>query len=98
MLAFIYLPLVVIGIYAFNERASRPGRSPGFTLQWFGGRSRNPGVRDALLTSLQARLAATAIALVLGTLASLAVQRYQFFGRETVSFLLILPDRPARAS
>jgi putative spermidine/putrescine transport system permease protein len=34
---------------------------------------------------------ATVIALVLGTLASLAVARHRFFGRETISFLVILP-------
>ncbi|MEX2464578.1 MAG: ABC transporter permease, partial [Gaiellaceae bacterium] len=51
----------------------------------------NPGVRDALLKSVQAAVGATAIALVLGTLAGLAVQRYRFFGRETISFLVILP-------
>ena len=48
-------------------------------------------MRDALLTSLKAGLGATAIALVLGTLAALAVARHRFFGREAVSFLVILP-------
>jgi hypothetical protein len=51
----------------------------------------NPGVRDALLTSLKAGLGATALAVVLGTLAAIAVSRYLFFGRETISFLVILP-------
>ena len=51
----------------------------------------NTGVRDALLTSLKAALGATAIALLLGTLAALAVSRHRFFGRETISFLVILP-------
>ena len=43
------------------------------------------------MTSLQAAIGATAVALVLGTLAALAVQRYRFFGRETISFLVVLP-------
>ena len=46
---------------------------------------------QALVNSLIVATVATAIALVLGTLASLAVQRYAFFGRETISFLLVLP-------
>jgi len=46
---------------------------------------------DAFLTSLRAGLGATLIALVLGTLASFAVQRYRFFGRDTVSLLVLLP-------
>ena len=48
-------------------------------------------MRDALWMSLKAASGATAIALVLGTLAAYAVARYRFFGRETISFLVILP-------
>jgi putative spermidine/putrescine transport system permease protein len=90
-LAFIYLPLALIALYSFNERRTQAWPIPGFTLEWWGKALDNPGARDALLTSLKAALGATALALVLGTLAALAVQRYRFFGRETVSFLVILP-------
>jgi putative spermidine/putrescine transport system permease protein len=90
-LAFIYVPLLVIAVYAFNERRTLTWPIPGFTLNWFDRALDNPGVRDAFLTSLKAATGATAVALLLGTLASLAVQRYRFFGRETVSFLVILP-------
>jgi putative spermidine/putrescine transport system permease protein len=91
ILAFIYAPLAVILLYAFNERRTQTWPIQGWTLDWFGKALQNPGVRDALLTSLKAAVGATAIALALGTLASLAVQRYRFFGRETVSFFVILP-------
>ena len=90
-LAFIYAPLLVIGLYAFNERRTQTWPIPGFTLDWFGKALDNPGARDALLVSLKAALGATLIALLLGTLAALAVSRYRFFGRETISFLVILP-------
>jgi putative spermidine/putrescine transport system permease protein len=90
-LAFIYIPLLVIGLYAFNERRIQTWPIKGLTLEWFDKAFDNPGVRDALWTSLKAGLGATAIALVLGTLASLAVVRHRFFGRETISFLVILP-------
>ena len=90
-LAFIYIPLIVIGIYAFNASETLKWPPPGLTLDWFGKALDNPGARDALLLSLQAGALATAIALVLGTLASLAVARHRFFGRETISFLVILP-------
>src|ERR671910_947967 len=90
-LAFIYIPLIVIAIYAFNERRVQTWPIPGFTLEWFDKAFHNPGVRDALETSVKAALGATAIALLLGTLASIAVSRYRFFGRETISFLIILP-------
>jgi putative spermidine/putrescine transport system permease protein len=90
-LAFIYVPLVVIAVYAFNESRSQSWPIEGFTLDWFDRALNNPGVRDALWTSLKAGLGATAIAIVLGTLAALAVARHRFFGRDTVSFLVILP-------
>jgi putative spermidine/putrescine transport system permease protein len=90
-LAFIYIPLIVIGIYAFNESRSQAWPIDGFTLEWFDRAVNNPGVRDAFSTSVQAALGATAVALLLGTLASIAVSRYRFFGRETISFLIILP-------
>ena len=90
-LGFIYLPLALIALYAFNERRTQAWPIPGLTLKWFERALDNPGARDALLTSLKAALGATVLALMLGTLAALAVQRYRFFGRETVSFLVILP-------
>jgi len=90
-LAFIYLPLLVIALYAFNNSRSQTWPISGLTLNWFDKALHNPGARDALLTSLKAGLGATALALVLGSLAAFAVQRYRFFGRETVSFLVILP-------
>jgi putative spermidine/putrescine transport system permease protein len=90
-LAFIYVPLIVIGIYAFNESRSQTWPIDGLTLEWFERAVDNPGVRDALWTSLKAGLGATAIAIVLGTLAAMAVARYRFFGRDTISFLVVLP-------
>jgi putative spermidine/putrescine transport system permease protein len=90
-LTFIYVPLVVIGIYAFNSSRSQSWPIDGLTLDWFDKAFHNPGVRDALWTSVKAGLGATAIAIVLGTLAALAVSRRRFFGRDTISFLIILP-------
>jgi len=90
-LAFIYIPLIVIAIYAFNSSNILEWPPPGLTLDWFPKAIESPSVREALLTSLKAGAAATAIAIVLGTLASLAVARHRFFGRETISFLVVLP-------
>jgi putative spermidine/putrescine transport system permease protein len=90
-LAFIYLPLLVIALYAFNKARTQTWPIDGFTTKWFSKALHNEGVRHALKTSVIAALGATGIALLLGTLASLAVQRFKFFGRETISFLVILP-------
>ncbi len=90
-LAFIYIPLIVILIYAFNASNILEWPPPGLTLDWFPKAIEDESVHEALLTSIKAGLAATAIAIVLGTLASLAVARHRFFGRETISFLVVLP-------
>ena len=90
-LAFIYVPLVVIAIYAFNPRRTLGWPTGGVTLEWFDRAFHNPGVRDALWTSVRAATGATAIALVLGSLAAIAVARHRFFGRDTISFLVVLP-------
>jgi putative spermidine/putrescine transport system permease protein len=89
-LAFIYIPLLVLGIYAFNASRILEWPPPGLTLEWFP-KAIESTAPDAFWTSIKVALVATAIALVLGTLASLAVARYRFFGRETISFLVVLP-------
>jgi putative spermidine/putrescine transport system permease protein len=90
-LAFIYVPLVVIAIYAFNSSNILEWPPPGFTTHWFGQAFHDSAARDALWTSVRVGLVATAIAILLGTVAALAVARHRFFGRETISFLVILP-------
>jgi putative spermidine/putrescine transport system permease protein len=90
-LVFIYIPLFIIGLYAFNESITQGWPISGYTTAWFGEAWRDENVRDALWLSVKCGLLATAIALLLGTVASLAVARYRFFGRESISFLIILP-------
>jgi putative spermidine/putrescine transport system permease protein len=90
-LAFIYLPLLVILVYAFSASTTQVWPPDGLTTKWFGEAFNNSGARDAFLLSLEAAAFATTVALILGTLASMAVARYRFFGRETISFLVILP-------
>jgi len=91
-LAFIYIPLIVVGIYAFNASGTTQQWPPsGLTFDWFPKALENEGAREAFLTSVEVGLVATAIAMLLGTLASLAVAKHRFFGRETISFFVILP-------
>jgi putative spermidine/putrescine transport system permease protein len=90
-LAFMYVPLIVVGMYAFNGQVVQRWPIQEWSLKWFEKAVGNHGVRDALFTSLKAGLGATGIALVLGTAASFAVARYRFFGRDTISFLVVLP-------
>ena len=91
VLAFIYIPLAIVVIYAFNPSGTSAWPPSGFTLSWFEVAARNSGLQQAFLTSIVAALGATLIALLLGGLASLAVARYDWFGRDTISFVILLP-------
>jgi putative spermidine/putrescine transport system permease protein len=91
VLLFLWIPLVLIGIYAFNRSNIQSWPIPGWTAHWFSAAYRNPDVRSALWLTIRVALIATGIALVLGSMAAFAIHRFRFFGRESVSFLLLLP-------
>jgi len=90
-LGFLYLPLIILAIYAFNPSRLLVWPPSGFTLHWFVEAAANPAVTRAVVNTFIVGLLATLLALVLGTLAAIAVQRYSFFGRQTISFFLVLP-------
>lgn len=89
---FLHVPMGFIILYAFTtEDKSYVFPPPGLTTKWFVAAWERQDVWNALSLSLQVAVAATAMALVLGTLAAAAVSQSRFFGRETVSLLVILP-------
>ena len=88
---FLWVPLLIILVYAFNTSNIQSWPIPGFTTRWFSVAWNDQEARSALLLSLKAALCATGVALVLGTMAAVGVARFRFFGREAVSFLLVLP-------
>ncbi|MEV0604589.1 ABC transporter permease [Streptomyces sp. NPDC050315] len=90
-LAVVHVPLLLVVLNSFNADRSFGWPPSGLTGEWWIRAAHSQGVRDALWTSLQAGLAATALALVLGVLAAFAVHRHRFFGRQMVSFLVVLP-------
>ena len=91
VLAFVYVPLLVVLVNSLNASTTFAWPPSGLTTKWWTAAFGNEGVRSAVATSVQVALLATAVALVLGILASMAVTRYDFFGREAVSLLLVLP-------
>jgi putative spermidine/putrescine transport system permease protein len=91
VLTFIYVPLAVVLLNSFSASATFAWPPPGLTLRWWQVAASNDGVRTAVLTSVQVALLATVVAVVLGTLASMALVRYEFFGRDAVSLLVVLP-------
>ncbi|MDP1742342.1 ABC transporter permease [Polaromonas sp.] len=89
---FLHIPLAFIILYAFSsEDKSYVFPPPGLTTQWFAVALERQDVWDAMKLSFQIALCATGIAMVLGTLAAGALARTQFFGREAINLLLILP-------
>ncbi|KQX07157.1 MULTISPECIES: ABC transporter permease [unclassified Leifsonia] len=91
VLVVVYVPLLVVFVNSFSTSTSLSWPPPGFTLEWWGKAFQSTGALNAVLTSVQVAIVATVIALVLGTLISLALQRFEFFGRDAVSLLVILP-------
>ena len=91
MLAFLYIPIAVICLYAFNSSNVQSWPIAGLTTKWFSPAIHNGDMQQALWLSLKAAALATLIALVLGSAASFGVHRFRFFGREAISFLLVLP-------
>jgi putative spermidine/putrescine transport system permease protein len=91
VIAFIYVPLLVVVMYAFSGSVGQKWPIEEYTTRWFGVAWRNGIVRDALGTSVEIALIATVIALILGSLAAFAVHRFSFFGRNVVSLVLVLP-------
>jgi len=90
-LAILYIPLILIVVNSFNASKTFAFPPTGFTLEWWVAAANSTGAREALGTSIIAGAGATTIALILGTMAAFAVQRYRFFGRSTISFLVVLP-------
>jgi putative spermidine/putrescine transport system permease protein len=88
---FLWIPIAIMSVYAFNSSNIQSWPIPGFTTKWFSEAWNDREVRDALWLSLRAGLFATALALVLGSLAAFGLSRARFFGRDSISFLFILP-------
>ena len=88
---FLWIPLVLICVYAFNSSNIQSWPIAGFSTKWFHLAWHNEEARSALVLSLKAAGIATSIALVLGTAAATVVSRFQFFGRDAITFLLVLP-------
>jgi putative spermidine/putrescine transport system permease protein len=91
VLLFLYVPLVVVVLYAFTKSSTVNWPPQLFTLSWFTKAWHNALVAQSLKNSILVGIFATVIALTLGTLASFAMARARFFGRDTISFALVLP-------
>jgi putative spermidine/putrescine transport system permease protein len=90
-LVFIHLPLLLIIVYAFSADVSFQFPPSGYTTKWFAEAWQRQDLWNAIYVSVKVALAATMIALTLGTLAAAALWRFDFFGKNYISLLFILP-------
>jgi len=91
VLLFLFVPIAIVIFYAFNSSNVQAWPIPGLSTKWFSVAWHDPQVRSALWLSVKAGLFATAVALILGSLAAFGVHKFRFFGREVISLLLVLP-------
>jgi len=91
VLLFLFVPILLIVVYAFDPATVESWPIHGFTMHWFTVAWNDPAVRQAFLLSVRVALLATGTALVLGSAVAYALHQFRFFGRDAISFLLVLP-------
>jgi putative spermidine/putrescine transport system permease protein len=91
VLAFLFVPIALIVLYAFNRSNIESWPISSFTLHWFSVAWHDSQVRNAFLLSARVALIAMVVAVILGSAVAYAVHQFRFFGREAISLLLVLP-------
>ncbi len=90
ILAFLYLPLLILALYSFNESRINAVWN-GFTFDWYLSLFKNRRVLEALTNSLIVAFASTIVSTVLGTTAAIALNKYQYKYKNVINGLLYLP-------
>lgn len=98
-LAFLFLPLIVVGVFAFNDAPYPAPPWHGFTLDWFLGNAAKSrtGLFDdsqllgSLVTSCWVAAWVTVLAAIIGTTNAFLLERYEFWGKKTLSILMLAP-------
>jgi len=91
VLAFLFIPIALIILYAFNKSNIESWPISSFTLHWFNVAWHDTQVRSAFLLSVRVALVAMVLAVLLGSAVAYAVHQFKFFGREAISLMLVLP-------
>ena len=90
-LVFMYVPLLIVLVNSFNVSRTFNWPPTGFTLEWWSSALQSADMLAAFRTSIIVAAVASTVSIVLGTMLAFAIGRYQWFGRESVSFLVVLP-------
>jgi spermidine/putrescine transport system permease protein len=92
MFAYLLLPIAIVILFSFNNPSGRFNYTwQGFTLKYWQNWDGVPGLRDAMVLSIEIALVASLVATALGTLIALALVRYGFRGRATTNLVIFLP-------
>ncbi|WP_430592277.1 ABC transporter permease [Humidisolicoccus flavus] len=91
VLAFMYIPLFMVIVNSLNVARIATWPVSEFSLEWWVRAFESEAIRQALLNSVLVGAGATVISLILGTLSAFALQRFAFFGKQTVNLLVVLP-------
>lgn len=90
VLAFLYLPILVLVVYSFN-RSRINAVWEGFTLDWYLSLFQNERVIDALLNTLFIAIIATLVSTILGTAAAIGLSKNKIRFRSAIDGLIYLP-------
>lgn len=88
---FLYIPLAIIVLYSFSGEVVNVWPIGSYTTRWYGEMWNDPQIREGILLSFRIGLIAASIAIVLGTLTAIAVDRFDFPGKSLLRFCVVLP-------
>ncbi len=90
ILAFLYVPLVILAMYSFNDSRINAVWT-GFTFRWYEQLFNNRRVLEALINTLIIGFASTIVSTTLGTIAAIALHRYKYKMQSVINGLVYLP-------
>ena len=90
VLAFLYLPILVMFALSFNASVSR-AEWTGFTFDWYLKLLHDQNIINALKVTLSVAVIATVASVIIGTLGAMGLTRYRFFGRNALTYSVYLP-------
>ena len=90
-LAFIYIPVLFLPLFSFNDSIYIAFPLQGFTFEWYEKMASSSGLIEALKNSVQVGATVAILATILGTFAAKAITRYKMPGRGPVVTFIMIP-------
>ena len=90
-LAFLYIPVLLLPLFSFNDNIYITFPLKGFTLKWYEAMVAAQPLIDSLVASVQVGFAVSVVSTVIGMLAAMGLTRYQFPGKGLITSTIMLP-------